>query len=330
MCKSKTSYPLFVLLYFLMSDDDYNNLSPYEHIIRSQQFDFDYLKKLFDLTKKIKKNPIKFNKKLAGKIVALLFYEPSTRTRFSFESAANRLGAVCITTENASIFSSSAKGETIGDTAIMLNSFADVTIIRHKENVSAEKMLETTANPIINAGSGTEQHPSQALLDLFTIYEKFGRLNNLRIAVVGDLLHGRTCSSLLYLLSKFENNVFYLVSPEQLKIKDNLREWLKRHNAQFTEITDLEKILSEIDICYMTRVQKERFQNPEIYEQIKGLYILDNKKVDTMKDDAILLHPLPRTNEIPVDVDNNKRSWYFKQADNGLWVRMALLMMLKI
>jgi aspartate carbamoyltransferase catalytic subunit len=197
--------------------------------------------------------------------------------------------------------------------------------MRHFDDEASEQAMEVTTVPLINAGSGKSQHPTQSLLDAYTIYQNFGRLDNLKIALVGDLLRGRTVGSLVYLLGKFPNNNFCFVSPENSRIKDGVKEYLQEHELAFTESDNLESCLKDTDILYMTRIQKERFKNRLEYEKAKGNLILDLPKVQAMKEEAIIMHPLPRVNEISVKVDDNKRAKYFEQAANGLWVRMALL-----
>ena len=303
-------------------------ISPYKHIIESQQFDQSFLTDLFALTSKIKDNPYQFQDSLKGKIVALLFYEPSTRTRLSFESAALRLGAEKITTENAREFSSAAKGETVEDSTQVLCTYADFIIMRHFDNDACEKAIKVATKPIINAGCGQGQHPTQALLDLFTIFEHFNRTEGLTIAVVGDLLRARTVNSLIYLLSKFKNNRFIFVSPENSKIKKGIIDHLKEVGLPFSEVNDLNSVIKEVDVVYMTRVQKERFDDMAEYEKAHGKHILTQKMVENMSPKSIIMHPLPRIDEIPPEIDSDSRAVYFQQAENGLYVRMALLKML--
>jgi aspartate carbamoyltransferase catalytic subunit len=299
-------------------------ISPFKHILESQQFNQKYLLDIFSTAKMMKeKNYI--SDELKGKIVAMLFYEPSTRTRLSFETAALRLGAGVIMTENAKEFSSASKGETLQDTIKVVSGYANFIVIRHSENDAAEKAASVSTVPILNAGAGTGQHPTQALLDVFTIYETFGRLENLNIALVGDLLRGRTVNSLVYIMSKFKGNKFYFISPDNCKVKDGLKQHLKEHNMPFEETEDMESILPLADIVYMTRVQKERFDDPKEYEKAKGKFILNIGNVQKMKETAIIMHPLPRIDEISADVDSDKRAKYFEQAKNGLFVRMAIL-----
>jgi aspartate carbamoyltransferase catalytic subunit len=301
---------------------------PYKHIVLTQQFTPDYLHQLFELTDRIKSSPKDFVETLRGKVVATLFYEPSTRTRFSFESAIHRLGGSVITTENAKEFSSASKGETIEDSIRVISAYADFIVMRHYQDDASKRALTATQVPLINAGSGKSQHPTQALLDAYTLYEQFGRLDNLHIAVVGDLLRGRTCDSLVYVLSKYPNNTFYFVAPENSRVKQSLREHLEEKGIQYKETDDLAQVLPLVDMLYMTRIQKERFATVEEYEEAKGTLILDAENIKQMKQEAIIMHPLPRVDEITVTVDTDKRARYFEQAANGLWVRMALLKML--
>ena len=302
--------------------------SPYQHIIAAQQFTIDFIFELFALAEQMQKQPESFINELKNKIVSVAFYEPSTRTRFSFESATYRLGGSVITTENAKEFSSAAKGETLEDSIKILSKYCNFIVLRHTDDDSSERAVPVSSVPLINAGSGSAQHPTQALLDAYTIWKEFGRLDNLKIAVVGDLLRGRTCSSLIYLLAKFNNNHFYFVAPENCQIKDGLREHLEENKQAFEELNDLASATKNSDIVYMTRIQKERFTSPADYEKAKGKYILNSALAETMKPAAIIMHPLPRVNEITPDVDDNPRARYFEQAENGLWVRMALLKML--
>jgi len=302
--------------------------SPYTHITHSQQFTPDFLFELFALTDDIRSNPEKYNDVLRGKIVATLFYEPSTRTRFSFESATYRLGGEVITTENAQEFSSATKGETIEDSIRVMSAYADFIVMRHFEEDSSKRAISTAKVPVINAGSGKSQHPTQALLDVYTIWKELGTLEDIHVAVVGDLLRGRTCDSLVYLLSKFGGTHFSFVSPENCNVKESLKEHLEEEGSTYEEIDDMNVCIEKVDALYMTRIQKERFHNTEEYEAAKGKFILDESDANKMKDDAIIMHPLPRVDEISVNVDVNKRARYFEQAENGLWVRMALLVLL--
>ena len=269
---------------------------------------------------------------LNGKVLATLFYEPSTRTRLSFESAMLKLGGAVLSTENAKEFSSSVKGESIEDTARIISSYADCIVLRHYEEGIAKKASEYSKVPVINAGDGKGQHPTQALLDLYTIYREFGRLEKIKIAMVGDLASGRTVRSLCYLLGKFKDNEVIFISPENLKIGEDIKEYLTRHNVIFREEENLEKILPDIDVIYMTRIQKERITSEE-YEKANGKYVINMSNLSMLKDTSRIMHPLPKINEIdiPIEVEeNDKRIAYFRQAENGLYIRMALLLHLII
>jgi aspartate carbamoyltransferase catalytic subunit len=304
------------------------NISPYKHVINSQQFDEKYIKKVFDLTDYMKKHENEVGDELAHKIVALLFYQPSTRTRFSFEAAAKLLGASTLMTESAEVFSSAAKGESLEDTIRTVNGYSDFIVLRHKENDSSERAQGVSGVPIINAGSGTGQHPTQALLDLYTIYSNFKRTSKLKIALVGDLARGRTVNSLVYLASKYKDNEFYFVSPENCKIKEGIKEHLEENKVKYKETDDLTEALKVCDVIYMTRIQKEYFDDINEYEKARGQFIINKENIKLMKKDAILMHPLPRVDEISPEVDNDPRAKYFEQARNGLNVRMAILKML--
>ena len=304
------------------------DINPREHVFCTQQFDKEFISELFELTDKIKKNSKNFSSELEGKIVSSLFYEPSTRTRFSFESAVLKLGGKCITTENASQFSSSAKGETIEDSISVINKYCDFIVMRHYDDLVCENIVKKLNVPFINAGTGESQHPTQTLLDVYTIFETFKKLDNLKICLVGDLFRGRTCSSLIYFLSKLKNNKFYLVSLKNCKIKQELRSYLVKNNIDFVETENLEEFLPEIDVCYMTRIQKERFSSKEEYDKTRGKFILNGMNVKLMKEESIVMHPLPRIDEISPEVDIDKRAKYFVQAENGLYIRMGLLKIL--
>lgn len=299
-----------------------------KHITHSQQFTKDYLFALFAQADDLRRNMSNYKNALQGKIVATLFYEPSTRTRMSFESAIQLLGGFVITTENAGEFSSGSKGETIEDTIRVMSQYCDAIVLRHTEDDSSKRALATTTVPIINAGSGKSQHPTQALLDVYTIFRKFGRLDHLHIAVVGDLLHGRTCDSLVYILSKFSGNTFSFVAPEVCRVKESLRTYLTNNDMAYQEFSAMDEVIESVDVLYVTRVQKERFADNEAYEKAKGSYILTQNLVCTMKENAIIMHPLPRVDEISTEVDNDPRAMYFEQAGNGLYIRTALLLFL--
>lgn len=262
---------------------------------------------------------------LAGKTVASVFFEPSTRTRLSFETAALKLGANVISAENARENSSSFKGETIEDTTRILSSYADAIVMRHYEEGAVEKAAKVSTKPIINAGDGAKEHPSQAFLDLYTIKKEKRRLDNLNIVFVGDILHSRTIHSLLPLLLMYPNNTFCFVSPKELALPEEYRQELTNKKISFKEMNNLKEALSLADVLYMTRVQKERFEDIKEYEKVKDLFILQAEDLKDMKKEAIIMHPLPRVNEIDPAIDMDRRAAYFRQAENGLYIRMALL-----
>lgn len=296
-----------------------------KHLIESRQFEPEVIKKIFRIADSYSKNHVVRGKTLEGKIMASLFYEPSTRTRFSFESAMHRLGGSVITTDNAREFSSAAKGETLEDTIRVVNHYADVIVLRHFEKGASERAAEVSSIPVINAGDGAGQHPTQALLDLYTIKKELGRLENVKIVFVGDMKNGRTVRSLAYLLGKQKNIEISFVSPKQLKIGDDIKEYLKRHKIFYKEFERLDGSLKRADVVYQTRIQKERFNNIREYEKYKGIYVLTMTEVKKMKPKSIIMHPLPRVDEIASEVDRSPKAVYFKQAKYGVLVRMALL-----
>ncbi|MGA2628662.1 MAG: aspartate carbamoyltransferase [Terriglobia bacterium] len=297
------------------------------HLVEAQQFDLATMLHLFEVAEKMEQVVARGGiNDYHNRIMATLFYEPSTRTRFSFETAMHRLGGHVISTENAAEFSSVAKGETLEDTIRILNGYADVIVIRHKEVGSAKRAAAVSRVPIINAGDGAGQHPTQALLDLYTIRKEIGKIDTLSIAMVGDLAQGRTVRSLTYLLSKFKDVTLFFVAPPLLKMKEDILEHLRERHVPYVEETDLNKVLPQVDVVYQTRIQKERFGDRIAdYEACRGVYILDGDSLRRMKPKAIIMHPLPRLEEISMDVDGDSRAAYFRQAQNGLYVRMALL-----
>jgi len=299
------------------------------HVIEAQQFDVPTLQHLFQAAEQMEQVVAHGGiTDYHNRIMATLFYEPSTRTRFSFETAMHRLGGHVISTENAAEFSSVAKGETLEDTIHILNGYADVIVIRHKEVGSARRAAAVSRVPVINAGDGAGQHPTQALLDLYTIRKEIGSIDGLRIAMVGDLANGRTVRSLAYLLSKFRDVKVYFVAPPLLKMKEDILEHLREHHVWFTEESALDKVLPEVDVVYQTRVQKERFGDRIAdYEKCQGVYVISLDALRLMKPKSIIMHPLPRLDEITMEVDADPRAAYFRQAQNGLYVRMALLTM---
>ncbi len=305
---------------------------PLKHVYEAQQFDRNLLDTVFqvadDMKRDMEEGGRRYGQALAGRIMASLFYEPSTRTRFSFEAAMLRLGGSIITTENAREFSSAAKGESLYDSTRIMNGYADIIVMRHHEAGSAEKAAQVSAAPVINAGDGAGQHPTQALLDLYTIKDHFAEVNKLKVAMVGDLKYGRTVRSLSYLLTKYSGIQIFFVSPSVCRMESDIKGYLDKEGVPWEEGTDLDSVLPRVDCVYMTRIQRERFIVPEDYDQAVGKYILTPEKVMKMKADAIIMHPLPRLNEIPQAVDADPRAHYFEQAQNGLYIRMALLCLL--
>lgn len=301
-----------------------------QHVIEAQQFTLPLIHELFQTADQMEKilergGTLDYQ----NKIMASLFYAPSTRTRFSFESAMYRLGGKVISTEQAHLFSSVIGGETLEDTVRVVSTFCDVIVLRHTEVGAAKRASLVSSVPVINAGDGKGgQHPTQALLDLYTIYKELGYIDGLKIAFVGDLEQGRTVRSLAYLLGKFERVMLYFIAPDFLQIREDIQNYLTRHNVWFTLESDLNKIISEVDVIYITRIEKERFADKaDIYDETVKKYFIDKNVVSKMKQKSIIMHPLPRLNEIAPDVDSDPRAAYFKQARNGLLIRMALLTM---
>ena len=260
---------------------------------------------------------------LKGKVVATLFFEPSTRTRLSFETAINRLGGRVIGFSDARS-TSSTKGESLKDTIMMVSRYADLIVMRHPLEGSAKYASEVSSVPVINAGDGANQHPSQTLLDLYSIAKTQGRLDDLNICMVGDLKYGRTIHSLLMAMSHF-NPHFNFVAPEELKMPTEYKSYCRTNGISFTEQLDLDSAIPEADILYMTRVQQERFSDPMEYEKVKNVYTLYLKMLDVAKPNLKVLHPLPRVTEISEDVDNSDMAYYFQQAENGVYARMAII-----
>jgi aspartate carbamoyltransferase catalytic subunit len=299
--------------------------SKLRHVVESQQFSRSILEELFARAEEIKREPHRFIGRLAGQVMAALFYEPSTRTRLSFEAAMLRLGGQTMGTDNAREFSSAAKGETLEDTIRIVSGYADVIVMRHSEEGAAKRAAAVSDVPIINAGDGPGQHPTQALLDLFTIRAELAKIDGVRVAMVGDLANGRTVRSLAYLLSKFKDIKLWFVAPPQVAMRDDLKAHLAEHHVPYIETQDLDAVLPEVDVVYMTRIQKERFTDPAAYEAVRGVYRIDRDAMTKMRKYAVLMHPLPRVDEISPEVDDDPRSAYFRQARNGLHIRMALL-----
>ena len=277
--------------------------------------------RILDLAGEFEKNPIQ--KLLEGKVIATLFFEPSTRTRLSFESAINRLGGKIVGFSDASS-SSVSKGETLHDTIKMVSSYSDLIVMRHPVEGSARFASEVASVPVINAGDGANQHPTQTLLDMYSIRKTQGSLDNLNIFMVGDLKYGRTVHSLMMALSRW-NTTFNFISPDELKMPDEFKLYLENLGLKYYEHSDFTDIISRADIIYMTRVQKERFSDPIEYEKVKNVYVLKNSMLANTKPNMKILHPLPRVNEIHPDVDSNPKAYYFEQALNGVFTRQAIL-----
>ncbi|OGH01829.1 MAG: aspartate carbamoyltransferase [Candidatus Lambdaproteobacteria bacterium RIFOXYD1_FULL_56_27] len=293
------------------------------HVYESQQFTQPFLEKVFALADAMRVDPGPYQ--LPGKVLATLFYEASTRTRLSFEAAMLRLGGAVISTEMAREFSSHSKGETLEDTIKVVSNYADVIALRHYEIGAAKRAALASKVPLINAGDGAGQHPTQALLDLYTIKRKFGEIDGLTIAMVGDLLYGRTTRSLCYLLGRFYKVKLVFVAPPICKMAGDILSFLDEHQVSWAEETDLEVAAAQADCIYMTRVQKERFLDMGAYQEAAEKYRIDGALMTKAKTNAIVMHPLPRLSEIDVETDSDPRMVFFEQAGNGLWVRMALI-----
>ncbi len=299
------------------------------HVIEAQQFDRELMAEIFNVAREMEDVVQHYGSNiLTRRVMATLFYEPSTRTRLSFESAMRRLGGEVLTTESAQQFSSAAKGETLEDTIRIVAGYADVIVLRHFESGASRRAAEVSPVPILNAGDGAGQHPTQALLDLYTIDRELGRMDGLSVAMVGDLANGRTVRSLCYLLAKFDSPRICFVAPPVVRMADDIKSYLARHGVAFEEAEDLAEVAAEVDVIYQTRIQRERFGDRiGDYEQARGQYVIDTSILRCMKKDAIVMHPLPRVDEITPEVDADPRAAYFRQAHNGLYVRMALLRM---
>lgn len=297
-------------------------------LLEPMDFSLEELDGIFDLADRIIADPQKYAHACDGKLLATLFYEPSTRTRFSFEAAMLRLGGQVIGFSEPNS-SSVAKGESIADTIRTISCYADVAVMRHPKEGAPRVAANSTDMPVINAGDGGHQHPTQTLTDLLTIRRTLGTFENITVGCCGDLKFGRTVHSLIKALSRYKNVKFVLISPEELTIPDYVRkEVLIKNNIEFKEVRTMQEALGEVDVLYMTRVQRERFFNEDDYIRLKDTYILDKEKMELAKKDMIVLHPLPRVNEISTEVDSDPRAKYFEQAKNGMFVRMALIISL--
>ena len=299
-----------------------------KHLINPLDFSVEETEELLLLAEDIQKDRSRYSEICHGKKLATLFYEPSTRTRLSFEAAMLNLGGSVLGFSSGND-SSASKGESVADTIRVVSSYADIIAMRHPKEGAALVAATHASVPVINAGDGGHQHPTQTLTDLLTIHSLKGRLDNLTIGLCGDLKFGRTVHSLISALVRYTNIRFVLISPEELKIPSYIRkEVLQKTHTEFKETEDLESVMPELDILYMTRVQKERFFNEEDYIRMKDFYILNKQKMELALEDMLVLHPLPRVNEISTEVDDDPRAVYFKQAQYGVYVRMALILTL--
>lgn len=297
------------------------------HLIDILELSVEELDGLVATACDIIENPEKYAHKCAGKKLATLFFEPSTRTRLSFEAAMYELGGNVLTMADAGS-SSASKGESVADTAKMISCYADIIAMRHPKEGAPLVAANNATIPVINAGDGGHHHPTQTLADLLTIYREKGRFDNLTIGLCGDLKFGRTVHSLIGAMTRYKNIKFVLISPEELRVPDYVKNIITDAGYEFVETASLEDSMPQLDILYMTRVQRERFFNEEEYLRLKDSYILNTDKLANAKEDLVIMHPLPRVNEISVAVDNDKRACYFKQALNGKYMRMALILKL--
>ena len=297
------------------------------HLLSPLDMSVEELDKLFDLANDIEKNPDKYKDACRNKKIATLFYEPSTRTRLSFEAAMINLGGQVLGFSEAAS-SSAAKGESLADTIKVVSCYADICAMRHPKEGSALVAANNASIPVINAGDGGHQHPTQTLTDLLTIRSLKGKLGGFTIGLCGDLKFGRTVHSLINALLRYDDVKFILISPEELKVPDYIREAIDEAGCEYEEVTKLDDVMGDLDILYMTRVQRERFFNEEDYIRLKDSFILTKDKMKEAREDMLVLHPLPRVNEISVKVDKDPRAVYFKQARYGVFVRMALILTL--
>lgn len=297
------------------------------HLMSPLDFTVDELEQIFDLANDIERNMGKYAHACDGKKLATCFYEPSTRTRLSFESAMLNLGGSVIGFSDAGS-SSASKGESVSDTIRVISCFADICAMRHPKEGAPMVAASVSSIPVINAGDGGHQHPTQTLTDLLTIRSLTGKIGNFTIGLCGDLKFGRTVHSLIHALMRYENIRFIFISPPELTVPDYITDNLKEKGIPYKEVIKLDDVMSELDFLYMTRVQKERFFNEEDYVRLKDFYILNKEKMALAKSDMLVLHPLPRVNEISVEVDQDKRAAYFKQVQYGVYVRMALILTL--
>jgi aspartate carbamoyltransferase catalytic subunit len=297
------------------------------HIVEVSQFQRPDLDLIFGLADQMRSRS-RTDQSLQGRILATLFYEPSTRTRLSFESAMLRLGGQVISTENAREFSSAIKGETVEDTIRIVQGYSDAIVIRHFQQGAADRAASVSAVPVINAGDGPGEHPTQALLDLYTVQHELGRIDELNIVLVGDLKFGRAVRSLALLFGLTQGTRLTFVSPPNVPMGDDVRAKLDAVGVPYRDETELDRALQHADVVYQTRIQRERFESEDEYRRAKGVYVVNNAVLDRLPSSAVVLHPLPRVDELPPEIDIDPRSAYFRQAHNGVFVRMALLELL--
>ncbi|MBP3237614.1 MAG: aspartate carbamoyltransferase [Lachnospiraceae bacterium] len=298
-----------------------------KHLLSPLDFSLEEVSDMLKLAQDIMKNQSNYSHVCEGKKLATLFYEPSTRTRLSFEAAMLNLGGKTLGFQSADS-SSASKGESVADTIRVVSCYADICAMRHPKEGAPMVASQYSRIPVINAGDGGHNHPTQTFTDLFTILQLKGRLDNMTIGLCGDLKFGRTVHSLVNAMKRYSNVKFVFISPDELKIPQYLREELTNEGYDFVEVRQLEDVIGDLDILYMTRVQKERFFNEDEYIRLKNSFILDERKLMLARPDCFILHPLPRVNEISVEVDNDPRAAYFKQVQNGVYVRMALILIL--
>ena len=322
------SLAILISLLYDKANTEKKKETPMRHCMSPLDFTVDELDQIMDLANDIEKHPEKYAHACEGKKLATLFYEPSTRTRLSFEAAMMNLGGNVLGFSSADS-SSASKGESVSDTIRVISCYADICAMRHPKEGAPMVAASKSSIPVINAGDGGHQHPTQTLADLLTIRSLKGHLDNLTIGLCGDLKFGRTVHSLIRALVRYTNIKFILISPEELRLPDYIRDdVLKRNNVEFKEVIRMEEALPKLDILYMTRVQKERFFNEEDYVRMKDFYILDKEKMALASPDMLVLHPLPRVNEISVEVDDDPRAAYFRQVQYAVYVRMALILTL--
>jgi len=300
-------------------------ISNFSHLIDLNDYPVSWWNKIIELGHEIKLHPQRFTHACDGKIMGTLFYEPSTRTQMSFQSAMIRLGGSIIGFDNPAT-SSVSKGENLKDTTKIVSNYADILVMRHPLPGAAKAAALTADCPVINAGDGGHLHPTQTLTDLLTLKEEKGRLDNLNIGLCGDLVNGRTVHSLCKALSAYSGNTFVLISTPQLRLPAYIKDVITASGSKYTEVSSLDEVINDLDMLYMTRIQRERFASEEDYLSQKDTYILDKKKLNKARADMIVMHPMPRVDEISTDVDDDSRAIYFKQAKYGMYVRMALIM----